>query len=97
MISTEEILQFLSNRKPEIEQRFGVRRIGLYGSFALGTQTASSDIDILVELEEPSFDDLAGLQLYLEETFERRVDLRRISENIRTSFARRVEESALYA
>jgi predicted nucleotidyltransferase len=97
MISSDAILQFLSKSKPELEHRFGVRRIGLYGSFALGNQTEHSDIDILVELEEPSFDNLAGLQLYLEENFERKVDLRRISASIRTPFARRVEENALYA
>jgi hypothetical protein len=97
MISTEAILKFLSESKPELEHRFGVRRIGLYGSFALGTQTESSDIDILVELEEPSFDSLAGLQLHLEENFERKVDLHRISASIRTPFAKRIEASALYA
>ena len=97
MISTEAILKFLSESKPELEHRFSVLRIGLYGSFAQGTQTGSSDIDILVELEEPNFNNLAGLQLYLEENFERKVDLRRISSSIRTPFARRIEKNALYA
>ena len=97
MISTEHILGFLSDRKSELEHRFGVRRIGLYGSFARGTPDESSDIDILVELREPKFDHLAGLQLYLEEAFGRKVDIRRISPSIRTSFARRVEREALYA
>ena len=97
MISTEHILEFLSDRKSELAHRFGVRRIGLYGSFARGTPDESSDIDILVELREPKFDHLAGLQLYLEEAFGRKVDIRRISPSIRTSFARRVEREALYA
>jgi len=97
MISTEHILEFLSDRKSELEHRFGVRRIGLYGSFARGTPDEGSDIDILVELREPKFDHLAGLQLYLEEAFGRKVDIRRISPSIRTSFARRVEREALYA
>jgi len=97
MISTEHILEFLSDKKPELERRFGVRRIGLYGSFARGTPDESSDIDILVELREPKFDHLAGLQLYLEEAFGRKVDIRRISPSIRTPFARRVEREAVYA
>lgn len=97
MISTDHILRFLADNRPELERRFGVRRIGLYGSFAKGTPDESSDIDILVELREPRFDYLAGLQIYLEEAFGRKVDIRRISPNIRTSFARRVENEALYA
>jgi predicted nucleotidyltransferase len=97
MISAEHIIKFLSEKKPELERRFGVRRIGLYGSFATGTPDENSDIDILVELKEPKFDYLAGLQAYLEEAFGRKVDIRRISASIRTPFAQRVEKEALYA
>ena len=97
MISAEHILKFLSEKKPELECRFSVRRTGLYGSFATGTPDESSDIDILVELREPKFDHLAGLQVYLEEAFGRKIDIRRISANIRTRFAQRVEKETLYA
>ena len=97
MISAEHILKLLSEKKPELERRFGVRRIGLYGSFATGTPNERSDIDILVELKEPRFDHLAGLQIYLEEAFGCKVDIRRISANIRTRFAQRVEKEAVYA
>ena len=97
MRSAEEILRFLSDKKPELERQFGVCRIGLYGSYASGTQDESSDIDILVELKEPKFDDLAGLHIYLEKAFGRKVDIRRLSKNIRTSFVQRVEKEALYA
>ena len=97
MISAEHILKLLSEKKPELERRFGVRRIGLYGSFATGTPNERSDIDILVELKEPRFDHLAGLQVYLEEALGRKVDIRRISANIRTRFAQRVEKEAVYA
>ncbi|MDE0078138.1 MAG: nucleotidyltransferase domain-containing protein [Caldilineaceae bacterium] len=64
MRSADEILTILDRTKPELERRFGVRRIGLYGSYACGTQTENSDIDLLVELQEPKFDALAGLHPY---------------------------------
>ena len=65
MRSAEEILTILDHSKPELERHFGVRRIGLYGSYAYGTQTEASDIDLIVELQEPKFDALAGLYIYI--------------------------------
>ena len=56
-------------------RRYGVRRIGLFGSFARGEQTANSDLDFLVELEKPDFGDFMDLAFYLEDRFGRRVEL----------------------
>ena len=97
MRSAADILRFLTENKPELGQRFGVCRIGLYGSYAQGKQDENSDVDILVELKEPTFDDLAGLHIFLEQAFGRKVDIRRLSKNIRTSFVERVKKEALYA
>jgi predicted nucleotidyltransferase len=54
---------------------FGVRRIGLFGSFARGEQTPDSDLDFLVELERSDFRDFMDLAFYLEDRFGRRVEL----------------------
>ena len=96
MKSTQDILRSLARNKAELDRRFGVCRIGLYGSYASGTQRADSDVDLVVELREPKFDDLAGLHIYLEQAFGRRVDIRRLSKNLRTGFIQRVEKEALY-
>ncbi len=96
MRSAEEILTILDHTKPELERRFGVRRIGLYGSYAHGTQTESSDIDLLVELKEPRFDALAGLYIYMEQVLGREVDIRRLSKKVDTPFMRRIEREALF-
>jgi predicted nucleotidyltransferase len=96
MRSAEEILTILGDRKPELERRFGVRRIGLYGSYAHGRQTENSDIDLVVELSEAKFDALAGLYIYIEEALGREVDIRRISKKIDTPFMRRIEREALF-
>ena len=96
MRSAEEILTILDHTKPELERLFGVRRIGLYGSYAYGTQTDDSDIDLIVELKEPKFDCLAGLYIYMEQVLEREVDIRRLSKKIDTPFMRRIEREALF-
>ena len=95
MRSADEILTILDRTKPELERRFGVRRIGLYGSYAYGTQTENSDIDLIVELREPRCDALAGLYIYMEQVLGREVDIRRLSKKIDTPFVRRIEREAL--
>jgi predicted nucleotidyltransferase len=58
-------------------QRLGVKRCGLFGSFARGEQTEQSDVDILVEFEEgrKTFDNFMALAFFLEDLFGRKVDL----------------------
>ena len=73
-----------------------MRRIGLYGSYAHGTQTGISDIDVNVEVKEAKFDNLAGLTIYMEQAPGRKVDIRRLSKNIDTPFMRRIEREALF-
>ncbi len=71
----DEIGARLRDLKPELERRFGVRRIGVFGSVARGEEDADSDVDILVELAEPIGWELLDLKDRLEEVLGRRVDL----------------------
>ena len=56
---------------------YGVKNIGLFGSFVRGDQTPSSDIDILVEFtpEKHTFDNFMEVAFLLEEILERKVEL----------------------
>jgi len=47
----EEILDLLYKTKPELESRYKVQRIALFGSYARGDQSPNSDVDILVEVD----------------------------------------------
>lgn len=51
MITKEEILNVLAKDKAELQRRFNVRRLALFGSYARGEQRADSDVDILVEVD----------------------------------------------
>ena len=59
----------------ELSERFSVTRIGVFGSFARGEAHPDSDVDILVELAEPTYDNYMDLKFPLEEVLERPVDL----------------------
>jgi predicted nucleotidyltransferase len=69
------VLSILKEKQSEIASRFSVRRIGVFGSFARGTARPESDVDILVELKEPTFDNYMDLKFYLEELLDHPVDL----------------------
>lgn len=72
----EQIFAQLAEHNADL-RRFGVRRFGLFGSFIRDDQTDKSDLDFLVEFEagKKSFNNFMGLSLFLEDLFERKVDL----------------------
>ncbi len=61
------VVEILRSQEPEMKKRFGVKRIGVFGSFARGDQKDPSDIDILVEFEKPTFDNFMDLAFFLED------------------------------
>ncbi len=48
----EEIKEILSSHLDEIRNRFGVREIGIFGSYVRSEESKESDLDVLVEFEE---------------------------------------------
>lgn len=71
-----DCLVLLSEHKPEIQRRFGVRGLALFGSHARGQAHAGSDIDVLVEFDGPATSALYfGLQFFLGDLLGAPVDL----------------------
>ena len=71
-----EILETLKALRHELETRYKVKAISLFGSFVRGEETATSDIDVLVEFgAEASYFDVVRLGDFLEEKFQRSVDV----------------------
>ena len=73
----EGILLELQKVSHEIKSRYGVIRIGLFGSAARGELSPESDIDLLVELdpEKTTFRRYLELEEYLTRLFDRKIDL----------------------
>lgn len=53
MANFEEIKNKLSNHKNDVENKFNVSELGIFGSYVRGEQKKQSDIDILVDFKEP--------------------------------------------
>lgn len=73
----QDVIVSLHEKKQFLHDSFGVVKIGIFGSFAKGTQTFTSDIDILVELDKGknTLHNFLALKKLLETEFERSVDL----------------------
>lgn len=70
----ESILKTLEENSNTI-RNLGVRQLGVFGSCARGEQTETSDLDFLVEFDDPTFDNYFDLKFFLEKLFDSQVDL----------------------
>ena len=75
MLTKDRIVELLQEQNTYLAREFGVRKIGLFGSFAKGLSSDSSDIDLVVEFESPIGLRFMELADYLESLFGRRVDI----------------------
>jgi predicted nucleotidyltransferase len=73
-LTGKEIISQLKKHK-DLLKKYKVKRIGLFGSYVRGEQKRGSDIDFLVELEEPNFDNFMDLVFSLEGLFRKKVEL----------------------
>ena len=71
------ILNFLKNHRQELSEKFGVTKIGLFGSYARGEETSTSDIDIAIEMQKDkkTLSTFFELKRELEKQFHKKVDL----------------------
>jgi hypothetical protein len=92
----KEILDVLRKEKPSLQENLCLLSIGLFGSYAKGTQRRDSDVDLLVGFTEPRFDFLAGVQIYLEDKLGRPVEVIRKRKGLSERFLRRIEGSIYY-
>jgi len=51
--TTSEVLKSLKLALPELQKKYPIAHLALFGSYARGEQTAESDIDIMVEFNKP--------------------------------------------
>lgn len=75
MLQQADIIQSLSELKPFLQKEFAVKKIGLFGSFALNEETKDSDIDLLVEFDQPIGWKFLTLEIFLQKRLGRKIDL----------------------
>ena len=93
-----DVIKEINTVLPILKRRFGISRIGVFGSYSTGTASPESDIDILVTFQEgqETFDNYMDLKFYLEDSFNKKVDLV-IEDSIKTRLKDRIMRETLFA
>lgn len=88
------ILRMLRTHRDQLRM-YGVKKIGLFGSFLKKNTHPKSDLDFLVTFTQPTFDNYMELKFWLEKLFRKKVDL--VMEGSLKPALRYVRKEALYA
>jgi len=95
VLSRDDIFYVLRLMKEQLQVRYGVTRIGVFGSVARGEASAESDVDIVVEME-PNLFLRAGLKAELTSRLGRPVDVVRYRQGMNSRLKRRIDREAHY-
>jgi hypothetical protein len=97
-LTSNEIITYLNQNKKLLYDQFGVIRIGVFGSYANGTASSSSDIDMVVEMEgsRKNIHNFLGLKRFLENEFGKKVDLG-FEHCLKPAVKEMIQEQIVYA
>ena len=94
MKTSQEYIELLREHLPELQERFGITSMRLFGSVARGDHHEGSDIDIFVSMPPKFFNYIEAAQ-YLEDVFGCKVDLICNHSNIRPFFRQQIEQDGI--
>ena len=90
----DEILHFLKEHRGLLQEKYGVKSIALFGSFARDEAEMESDIDLLVDIPS-SFENYFDLKYFLEDAFKRSVDLGK-EKTLRKFIKKEIKDELIY-
>lgn len=96
MKSTNEIIDILRAYKPEAEKKYGITKLGLFGSCARGEQHEGSDVDICFDGQVPSLITMARIIIELEKLLGCSVDLVRERPDMNELLKNDIKRDAIY-
>jgi len=96
MKTKDDILDYFRKSRERFAKQYGVKRIGLFGSIARGEAQADSDMDVLVELQNPTFDHYMDLKFELEDNLGMPVDLV-LADSLKERLRTVIEQEVTYA
>lgn len=92
----EKILSMLKEITPVLSEKYGVTRIGIFGSVARDEASEDSDVDIVYEMSRPNLFTVVHLKEELEQIFHFPVDLIRYRERMNLYLKKRIEKEGVY-
>ena len=96
MLVLQDCIQKLSNFKMMFAQKYGITKLGIFGSVARNEHSEQSDIDIVVEVKKPSLRLMYELKEALKQLFNCEVDLVRFRDSLRPLFKSNIQRDVIY-
>lgn len=96
MLELQECINKLASFKSAFAQKYGITKLGIFGSVARKENTEKSDIDIVVEVKKPSLLLMYELKEALNQLFKCDVDLVRFRDTLRPLFKSNIERDVIY-
>lgn len=95
-MNTSDVLNILRRFKAEFAGKYGIKTLGIFGSFARNQQKETSDIDVVVTLKDPDYFTLVAIQEELEKLTKYKVDVVNFRETLRESFKTNILKDAIF-
>ena len=96
MLELQDCIKMLSDFKSTFAQKFGIIKLGIFGSVARNENTENSDIDIVVEVKKPSLQLMYELKEALKQLFKCEVNLVRFRDSLRPLFKSNIQKDVIY-
>ncbi|MBN1971131.1 MAG: nucleotidyltransferase domain-containing protein [Candidatus Delongbacteria bacterium] len=95
-MSRDKIIAFLKLYKKLNQNKYHIKKMGIFGSIARNEFSNDSDIDIVVELSKQDLFNLIGIKQDLENEFNKHVDIISYRENMNSFLKNRINNEAIY-
>lgn len=96
MQTTAEIVKLLKQFKDASAHKYGIRTLGIFGSFARGYQDEKSDLDVVVTLNESDYFILEKIKEELEKSVYPAIDIVNYRDSLRDSLKQNIQRDAIY-
>ncbi len=96
MINKKQTIAHLKEYKKKQANKFGVTKMGIFGSVARGTANKNSDIDIVVEMSKRNLLNRISLQMSLEDFLGISVDVVAYREGLSPLLKKRIKKDVIY-
>lgn len=97
MLEQNQILSSLQSYKNKNKNKYGIKDIGIFGSYAKNSANDQSDIDVFVKLEQSNLFTLSRIRIELEEIFGIHTDIVQIRDRMNSYLKKHIEEEAISA
>jgi hypothetical protein len=95
-MTRQEVLNRFKKYKQQNAQKYGIRQLGIFGSFARSQEQPDSDLDICIQTTIPNPFTIVHIKEDLESLFHLHVDIVRIRDHMNSYLKERINKEGIY-